>query len=123
MSHTHGQILSLAALISDAAKVVEAHYASSDQPYVPSLDDTDPHPLDERSSKELRTAIQIIEGACAQLSATVARPNHTIVNVRVYHPILETTTDFSSEAHGRMFSLKLLAYICLKITGLSFTVL
>ncbi|PPQ82829.1 hypothetical protein CVT25_009204 [Psilocybe cyanescens] len=80
MSHPHGQILSLAALISDAAKVVEAHYESSAQPDVPSLDDTDPHTLDERSSKESRTAIQIIEGACAQLSATVARLSHTIVN-------------------------------------------
>ncbi|KAH9483231.1 3-O-methyltransferase 2 [Psilocybe cubensis] len=80
MSHPHGQIAALAALISDAAKVVEAQYASTERPYVPSLDDTDPHPFDERSSKELRTAIQIIEGACAQLSATVARPSHTIVN-------------------------------------------
>ena len=78
-----GQISALAKLISDASKVVEAHFAKSSKPYVPSLDDTEPHPIDKQlAGKELRTAIQTIEGACAQLSATVARPSHTIVNVR-----------------------------------------
>ena len=79
-----GQISALAKLISDASKVVEAHFAKSSKPYVPSLDDTEPHPIDkELAGKELRTAVQTIEGACAQLSATVARPSHwhTIVNV------------------------------------------
>ena len=78
-----GQISALAKLISDASKVVEAHYAKSSKPYVPSLNDTEPHPIDKQlAGKELRTAVQTIEGACAQLSATVARPSHTIVNVR-----------------------------------------
>ncbi|KAJ3505864.1 hypothetical protein NLJ89_g7188 [Agrocybe chaxingu] len=71
----------LAALIADATKIVEAHYARSSHPGVPSLNDTDEHPLDQDLNSELRTAIQIIEGACAQLSATVARPEHTIVNI------------------------------------------
>ena len=83
MALPRGQISALAKLISDASKVVESHYTKSSKPYVPSLDDTEPHPLDEQmAAKELRTAVQIIEGACAQLSATVARPSHTIVNVR-----------------------------------------
>ena len=83
MALLHGQISALAKLISDASEVVESFYAKSSKPYVPSLDDTEPHPLDEQvAEKELRTAVQIIEGACAQLSATVARPAHTIVNVR-----------------------------------------
>ena len=83
MTPPHGQISALVALISDASKIVEAHYAKSSKPYVPSLDDTEPHPLDEQfPDEELRTAIQTIEGACAQLSATVARPSHTVVNVR-----------------------------------------
>jgi hypothetical protein len=78
-----GQITALAKLISDASKVVEANFAKSSKPYVPSLDDTEPHPIDKQlAGKELRTAIQTIEGACAQLSATVARPSHTIINVR-----------------------------------------
>ena len=78
-----GQISALVKLISDASKVVEAHFANSSKPYVPSLDDTEPHPIDKQlAGKELRTAIQTIEGACAQLSATVARPSHSILNVR-----------------------------------------
>ena len=78
-----GQISALVKLISDASKVVEAHFAKSSKPYVPSLDDTEPHPIDKQlAGKELRTAVQTIEGACAQLSATVARPSHTIINVR-----------------------------------------
>ena len=82
MALRRGQISALAKLISDASKVVESHYVKSSKPYVPSLDDTEPHPLDgQPGEKELRTAVQTIEGACAQLSATVARPSHTIVNV------------------------------------------
>ncbi|KAF9563367.1 S-adenosyl-L-methionine-dependent methyltransferase [Agrocybe pediades] len=83
-------ISALVAIITDASKVVEAHYeraklaspsASGNHEAVPSLDTTESHPLDGQiSSLELRTAIQTIEGACAQLSATVARPNHTMVN-------------------------------------------
>jgi hypothetical protein len=83
MAPLGGQVSALAKLISDASKVVEAHFAQSSKPYVPSLDDTEPHPIDNQlAEKELRIAIQTIEGACAQLSATVARPSHTIVNVR-----------------------------------------
>ena len=49
-----GQISALAKLISDATKVVEAHFAKSSKPYVPSLDDTEPHPLDgQPAEKEL----------------------------------------------------------------------
>ena len=89
MASNHGQISALIALIADASKIVEQHYAKSAVPLVPSLDDIAPHPLDnEIFDSELRNAIQIIEGACLQLSATVARPNHTIVNVSYkYYPI------------------------------------
>ena len=89
MASNHGQISALIALIVDASKIVEQHYAKSAVPLVPSLDDIAPHPLDnEIFDSELRNAIQIIEGACLQLSATVARPNHTIVNVSYkYYPI------------------------------------
>ena len=77
------ELSALVALIADATKVVEAHYKKVEaKPYVPSLDDTEPHPLDTViSGRELRTAIQTIEGACAQLCASVARPNHTVLNV------------------------------------------
>ncbi|TFK35105.1 S-adenosyl-L-methionine-dependent methyltransferase [Crucibulum laeve] len=79
---TDGQLSSLVDLIANATKVVEAHYQKSSKPFVPSLDDIEPHPFDNSVlDKELRNAIQTIEGACAQLAATVARPGHTLVNV------------------------------------------
>ncbi|KAJ3504647.1 hypothetical protein NLJ89_g7832 [Agrocybe chaxingu] len=80
MPKTDGQIAALGALISNATKVVEGHYARSAKPYVPSLEDTEEHPLDRSLDPELREAVQIIEGACAQLCATLARPSHTVVN-------------------------------------------
>ena len=44
----------LVKLISDARKVVESHFVKSSKPYVPSLDDTEPHPLDgQPAEKEL----------------------------------------------------------------------
>lgn len=78
----HGQLSALVTLITEATKIVEAHYAKTSRPNVPSLDDTTEHPLDAGPShSDLRRAVQIIEGACAQLTATVARPSHTIANV------------------------------------------
>ena len=75
------QLSDLVALITQATKVVEAEFAKSEKPEVPSLDDTTPHPLDTISSIQTREAVAIIEGACAQLCALVARPSHTMVNV------------------------------------------
>ena len=80
---SHGSVSALVALIVGAAKSIEVEYAKSSTPSVPSLDDLTPHPLDSQvSSSALRQATQILEGACAQLCATVARPQHTISNVR-----------------------------------------
>ena len=80
----HGQLSALVSLISDATRTIEAHFAQSSKPFVPSLDDTTPHPLDTQiSPMELKLAVQTLEGACAQLCATAARPNHTIINVRL----------------------------------------
>ncbi|KAK0437394.1 O-methyltransferase-domain-containing protein [Armillaria borealis] len=71
----------LVSLIASATRVVEEDFAQSSVPNVPSLDDTRPHPLDDRlSSMKMMEAIQTIEGACAQLCALVARPNHTMLN-------------------------------------------
>ena len=86
MAPRNSQLSALVALIADATKIVEAHYKKVEaMPYVPSLDDLDAHPLDTviADDKELCTAIQTIEGACSQLCATIARPNHTVLNVRV----------------------------------------
>ncbi|KAK7691438.1 hypothetical protein QCA50_004837 [Cerrena zonata] len=74
------QLSELVALITKATKVVEAEFAKSAKPEIPSLDDTAPHPLDGLSSMETKEAVAIIEGACAQLCALVARPSHTVLN-------------------------------------------
>lgn len=82
MPPAHGQLTALAELITQATKVIEAAYAKTEKPYVPSLEDTEAHPLDDTIySEELRRAVQTIEGACAQLVATVGKPSHTVVNV------------------------------------------
>ncbi|KAF9458941.1 S-adenosyl-L-methionine-dependent methyltransferase [Collybia nuda] len=89
MDAPHGQISALVSLIANAAKVIEAQYATSCKPVVPSLDDTTPHPFDsDVSPLALKTAIQTLEGACAQLCATVARPGDTILNkcMNIYEP-------------------------------------
>ncbi|KAK0443670.1 S-adenosyl-L-methionine-dependent methyltransferase [Desarmillaria tabescens] len=75
------QLSQLVSLIANATKFVEDTFAKTTEPNIPSLDDTAPHPLDDQvSSMEMKEAIQTIEGACAQLCALVARPNHTMLN-------------------------------------------
>lgn len=84
MEYQLSQLQGLVSLIGNATRLVEERFKASSRPYVPSLDDTEEHPLDSQmSDPELRDAIQTIEGACAQLCATVARPSHTVVNVRL----------------------------------------
>ncbi|KAF9038013.1 S-adenosyl-L-methionine-dependent methyltransferase [Panaeolus papilionaceus] len=74
-------ISALVDLITQSSKIVEAAYQTSDRPFVPSLDDTEPHPLDDKIwDKDVKKAIQTIEGACAQLCATLAKPDHTLMN-------------------------------------------
>ncbi|KAG6826138.1 hypothetical protein H0H93_016778, partial [Arthromyces matolae] len=85
MPSNRSELSALLALISDAVKIVEAEFyrstVDSKSLGVPSLEDVDPHPLDtEVYSDEMRNAIQVLEGACAQLCATVARPSHTMLN-------------------------------------------
>jgi len=91
-----GNVPALVALIVSAAKTIEAEYAKSSKPSIPSLDDLSPHPLDaEISSPGLKEATRILEGACAQLCATVARPDHTIVNVRCFMDWIDPDNDGS----------------------------
>jgi hypothetical protein len=77
----HG-LSALVTLIADATKVVEAYYHQTSGSYIPSLDDTASHPLDDEvSPPSVRKAVQTIEAACAQLCATVTKPKLAIVNV------------------------------------------
>ncbi|KAJ7487793.1 S-adenosyl-L-methionine-dependent methyltransferase [Mycena latifolia] len=74
------KISSLLALVNEAARALEVDYTKRDG-YVPCLDETEQHHLDGHiSSPEMKEAVQILEGACAQLCATLARPNSTMVN-------------------------------------------
>ena len=82
MSNEH--IQQLVALITDAAKAIEREFAKSPEPTIPTLDDVKPHPLDGTMGDTIRKAVAILDGACAQLCASVAAPSHTIVNVS-YH--------------------------------------
>ena len=83
MSRTPASISNLVSLIAGAASSLESYYAAHPtEPHVPSLDDTEPHPLDnELYPSDVRQAAQTLEGACAQLCATLLRPNHTVLNV------------------------------------------
>ncbi|KAG2109388.1 O-methyltransferase-domain-containing protein [Suillus discolor] len=53
---------------------------------VPAIDQMEPHPLDDAIDQTaLKSAIRILEGACAQICATLAPPSHTAINlVQVY---------------------------------------
>jgi hypothetical protein len=57
---------------------------------VPGADSTTFHPLDlATDTLVLRKAIRLLEGACHQLSAVLAPPQHTVFNVSVdYSPFL-----------------------------------
>lgn len=73
----------LVSLISSSVEVIKAAYAQAGSP-VPSLDSIHRSPFDAgRPSPELRKAIQIIHGACTQLSTTVSNPYSALLNVRL----------------------------------------
>ncbi|KAJ3571814.1 hypothetical protein NP233_g3494 [Leucocoprinus birnbaumii] len=82
MTQPSADIASLISLIASAASSLESYYtANAEKPYVPSLDDTEPHPLDSTIYPlDMKQAAQVLEGACAQLCATLVRPNHTVLN-------------------------------------------
>ncbi|KAJ7895694.1 S-adenosyl-L-methionine-dependent methyltransferase [Mycena leptocephala] len=77
---SNSPVSALVALITNAAKKLETEYNKSPEG-VPDLDSTTLHSFDKQiSSFEMIQAVQVLEGACAQLCATLARPNHTAVN-------------------------------------------
>ncbi|KAH0584812.1 hypothetical protein H2248_008091 [Termitomyces sp. 'cryptogamus'] len=84
--HTNRQISALVALIKETANTIESHFTDSS---LPSLDSLDSHALDTAVSPPLNDAIHILEGACVQLCATLARPSHTVLNraIQFFEPI------------------------------------
>jgi len=86
---TRSAISALVAHIQEAAKVLEDHYSTSstdENPSgVPSMHHAEEHPLDKKIMKrEVRAAVQTIEGACAQLVDTVGNPHHILMNVWLF---------------------------------------
>ncbi|KIJ15471.1 hypothetical protein PAXINDRAFT_11592 [Paxillus involutus ATCC 200175] len=76
---------SLLTLVNSAAQEAIAMYEKAGG-YVPSIDSTEPHPLDDAIDQvALKSTIRTLEGACAQLCTTLAPPSHTAINlVQVY---------------------------------------
>ena len=68
-------------ITSSVKEAVEAYKAYT--PEVPPINTAEPGPFDssENVSTKLNQAIKLLEGACAQLCATIAPAGHTIVNV------------------------------------------
>jgi len=84
-SKTRSSISALVAHIQEAAKVLEEHYSTHpNSSGVPALEHAEEHPLDQHvMDREVREAVQTIEGACSQLADTVGNPNHILMNVRL----------------------------------------
>ena len=78
------EAISLTDLISSSVRTVIREYAAAGK-QLPSLNSITPGPFDkpEAASNDLLKAVQIIEAACAQLTALVTSPGHTVANVRV----------------------------------------
>lgn len=77
------QLFQLTDLITQSIQSVIAEYTAAARP-VPSLECTDPAAgLD---TPVIRAAVRVLEGACAQLIASVAPAPHLMLNVRVHHP-------------------------------------
>ncbi|EGN93498.1 hypothetical protein SERLA73DRAFT_64041 [Serpula lacrymans var. lacrymans S7.3] len=73
------ELQGLLALINSSANEAIAEYDKAGQE-VPTLDSTLSHPLDTAlDSLALKKAIRVLEGACQQLCATLAPPQHTFV--------------------------------------------
>ncbi|EGO18879.1 hypothetical protein SERLADRAFT_480559 [Serpula lacrymans var. lacrymans S7.9] len=74
------ELQGLLALINSSANEAIAEYDKAGQE-VPTLDSTLSHPLDTAlDSLALKKAIRVLEGACQQLCATLAPPQHTVIN-------------------------------------------
>ncbi|KAH0584806.1 hypothetical protein H2248_008085 [Termitomyces sp. 'cryptogamus'] len=84
---TNRQISALVALIKETADTIDSHFTDSS---LLSLNSLDSHALDAAISiPPLNDAVHILEGACAQLCATLARPSHTVLNraTQFFEPI------------------------------------
>ncbi|KAL9714576.1 hypothetical protein Ac2012v2_001230 [Leucoagaricus gongylophorus] len=82
-------ISSLVSIITTATSSIESFYRNSSKKPVPTLDNVDPHPLDVSIYPlEGKHSVQMLEGACTQLCATLSRPNHTMLSryLKLFEP-------------------------------------
>jgi hypothetical protein len=80
------QLSALVLLLNEACQSVEREYAKTSKP-LPSLDDINPHPLDDQLYPlKLRESVCIIEAVTAQICALVGRPNHVMASVSPNQP-------------------------------------
>lgn len=89
---TEEELNALLALITNSVKEVISTYKSVGHA-VPSLRSVEPGPFDTPRSapSHLAKSIKTIEGACAQLCATIATPGHMLANVtNCSYSLLET---------------------------------
>ncbi|KAH8101607.1 S-adenosyl-L-methionine-dependent methyltransferase [Cristinia sonorae] len=78
MEATFADLDKLVALITSAVADLKDEHRRMQYPF-PSLNDTQPHPLDsQHTPPKLNQAIQTIQGACAQLTTMVTPPSHTL---------------------------------------------
>ena len=90
MSTNKAKLEALLKLINSAAQEAIAEYEKAGCD-VPSIDSTEPHPLDNDDAIDniaLKSAIRTLEGACAQLCTTLAPPSHTAISVSHGFPFL-----------------------------------
>lgn len=83
----------LVQLISENVEDIIAQYSKAGED-PPTLDRTSPSKFDfaENVNEHLTDAMKIVEGACAQLSLTVANPAHAAANVRTVVQITSRIT-------------------------------
>ena len=75
------QLEALLEIINTSARQAIAEYKKGGND-VPTINSTEFHPLDTSTNTvTLRKAVRLLEGACQQLCASLAPPQHTVVNV------------------------------------------
>lgn len=76
------QLDALVSIISSSVEKVKSEWKLHGY-HAPSLDSVDPHPMDDANDQtlQMKQTIQTIEGACAQLVATILPPARSLLNV------------------------------------------
>ncbi|THH00245.1 hypothetical protein EW145_g7115 [Phellinidium pouzarii] len=82
----------LASLITSSVNVINTEYNAAGLPS-PSLDTSSPvesNIVSNESRKKIVKANRTIEAACAQLCASISRPEHSLLNVRTSPDLLSS---------------------------------